>query len=138
MNEAEYRCETRILCRKVGCKKLICEDHRNQTKLASCLDQKEMITCTECEPALKEKARKMHFYFPGFIFMLINVCVWIPLIIGELTNLQEAQYLKRTALNLQYELNEGELSTLATAAEDAAIVSATTNASSTSETTNNK
>jgi len=87
-NEAVFRCECRIMFRKEGCNKIFCEEHRNKTKLCSCLDQKEMKVCMECEPRLKEKARKWHFYFPGFVFMIINLCALIPFIVGELDSMQ--------------------------------------------------
>ena len=84
MNEALYRCEVRILFKKNGCGAVICEEHRNRNKLCSCLDQKEMIVCQKCAPDLKEKARKRHFWIPAFIFIVLNVIIWMVLIIGRL------------------------------------------------------
>ena len=89
MNEALYRCEVRILCKKQGCGQVICEEHKSKNKLCFCFDQKEMIVCKKCAPELKEKARKRHFWAPALLFMVINLIVWMILIIGRIDEMQE-------------------------------------------------
>ena len=88
-NEALYRCEMRIWCKKYGCRAVVCEEHKNQEKICGCLDQKELISCLICEPLLKDKASKGHFFIPALVFMIINVLVWVPVIIIRLKELQQ-------------------------------------------------
>ena len=66
-----------------------CEEHKNQEKICGCLDQKELISCLICEPLLKDKASKGHFFIPALVFMIINVLVWVPVIIIRLKELQQ-------------------------------------------------
>ena len=89
MNEAKYRCQAYILFKKHGCGAVICEEHRNQSKLCSCFDQKELIVCQKCEPVHKEKARKRHFWIPALIFIIVNVITWYWLIIDRLGDMQD-------------------------------------------------
>lgn len=44
-NEALYKCSVRILCRKYGCQKELCEDCRSHDKFCQCLDQRPLVCC---------------------------------------------------------------------------------------------
>ena len=104
-NDAVYICNSKILFKKHGCGMAVCEEHRNQAKLCSCFEQTELVTCLDCEAALKEQASKKHFFIPGIIFILLNLVVFLPTIIDRLKTIQEDLFDKQIEKNLAFDIN---------------------------------
>ena len=82
----------------------VCEEHRNQEKLCSCFEQKELVTCVDCEADLKEKASKWHFFIPGIIFMLVNLAIFLPAILDRLNKVQTDRFDLQIAKDLAFEI----------------------------------
>lgn len=81
---------------------MICEEHRNQEKLCNCPDQKELITCLKCEESgeIKDIAAKRNFWLPGFLFLIMNAIIFIPVVIEQISMLQEIKFDKDLAVKI--------------------------------------
>ena len=79
---------------------MVCEEHRNKTRICVCIDQKEIVTCQVCEEKVKDTARKAHFYIPALGFCVANVAAFMPSILSNLKDMQIEQFKKRAELEL--------------------------------------
>ncbi len=86
-NDAKFRCEVKIMCSEYGCKRIVCDDCRNQIKICGCIDQKEKVCCVDCEEKVRSQAGKWNFFIPSFLFIIINIAVWFPLTLSRLSDL---------------------------------------------------